>query len=273
MLNVKYIYSNDNKDVIKSINGKIHPETISSIIGLGASGKSTLASLLGGELIPTSGEIIVDEYKTNLVMNNYRELKLKVGFLHQNFGKQVKGEIVKNVIEYYLKKYKYRIETLNRHIKNALKMVGLGNRYLDRKIDTLSQSELKKVALASVLALNPKVIVLDEPTTNLDNSSKNNLIKIIRILKNRFHKTIILTSKDIDLIHKVSDYIYVLSNGKIVKSGTKYEIFTDFEILKKYHISMPKVIEFSKLVLDKKNIKLGYRDEINDLLKDIYRFK
>jgi len=103
---------------------------------------------------------------------------------------------------------------------------------------------------------------------------KNNQTFILQknLLKNRFHKTIIIVSHDIDLIHKLCDHIYLISNGKLIKDGTKYVIFTDIELLNKYHIATPKVIEFSKKVLEKKNVKLGYRDEINDLLKDIYRY-
>ena len=185
LLNVKYMYSNSDKDVIKNINEKICKESISSIIGSGAAGKSTFASLIGGTLIPTSGEIIVDKQNTM----DYDEIKFKVGFLHQNFSEQIKGETVKDAIEYYLKSYNYKHENIDKHVKDALKMVGLDTKYLNRKINILSQSELKKIALASVLALNPRIIILDEVTSHLDNNSKNNLIKIIRILKNRFHKT------------------------------------------------------------------------------------
>lgn len=269
---VSYLYNNNN-EIIKDISTNINSNCINSIIGLGGSGKSTLASLLSGLKNPCSGQILIDKYiidKDNEIID---DLKNKIGIVYQNPEKQIMKLTVHDEIYFLLELYGYKKDNIEKHIKDSLKMVELDSSYLDRKSSTLSIGEIRKVAIASVLALNPKIIILDEPTIGLDYSSKKNLIKIIRILKNRFHKTIILISKDMDLVHKLSDYIYILSNGNLIKKGTKYEIFTDFNLLKKYRIELPKVIEFSKLVLDKKNIKLGYRDEINDLLKDIYRFK
>ena len=91
------------------------------------------------------------------------------------------------------------------------------------------------------------------------------------MLKNRYHKTIIIVSHDMEFIHKLVDNIIVLNNGEIVLHGNKYQVFSNTRILKKYGLLAPKIMLFRERVLNRKGIRLEYRDEINDLIKDIFR--
>ncbi|MEG0826697.1 MAG: energy-coupling factor ABC transporter ATP-binding protein [Bacilli bacterium] len=157
-------------------------------------------------------------------------------------------------------------------ISDTLKMVDLDESLLQRDPFTLSSGEKRKLAIASILIYNPKIILMDEPTIGLDYKSRENLIKIIRNLKTEYKKTIIIVSNDVDLIHKISDYIYILKEGNLLLSGNKYDVFKNTKLLRENNINIPKLIEFSDYVLINKRIKIGYRDEINDLIKDIYRY-
>lgn len=261
------------KHILSNLDLNIEEGQIIGLVGASGSGKTALVELIDALATPTSGSIKVGTITINnkKKIKDINSLRANVGYVFANTEEQFFNPTVKDEIAFSLKCFKYKLDTLDNHIADALKMVGLSESYLERDPFSLSAGEMKKVAIASVLAFNPKVIILDEPTSSLDSKSKKNLIRIIRTLKTRYNKTIIIVSQDTDMIHKIVDYVYVLNSGKIVLSGKKYDVFKDEETLESYGVKAPKLITFSNLVLKNKKVKLGYRDEINDLIKDVYR--
>lgn len=275
--NVGYVY-NKNTDfcnnVLNGIDFNFKKGKVYSIVGKSGSGKTTILELINGLIIPTSGYIDIDNFRLeeNKRMKNINDLRVKIGLVFQFPEEQFFCNTVKKEIEFGMSCFKYKKSSIEKRIVDALIMVGLNESYLTREPLTLSRGEMRLVAIASILAFNPSIILLDEPTIGLDTPSKKNLIRLIKMLKTRYNKTIIVVSHDTDLLLKISDEVSVLEDGKIVLTGNKYEVFSNEKILKPNNIKVPDLIKFSNLVKKKKNIKIGYRDEINDLMKDIYRY-
>ena len=209
----------------------------------------------------------------NLIKPTYGEIKNNetIGYLFQNTKSSFFCETVKEEIEMSAITHNYKIKQLNKRVKDVLKILNLKEDILNRNPMTLSNNETKLVGLASILIYNPKILILDEPTNNLDDKTKKELLVLLKMLKNRYHKTIIIVSHDMEFIHKLVDNIIVLNNGEIVLHGNKYQVFSNTRILKKYGLLAPKIMLFRERVLNRKGIRLEYRDEINDLIKDIFR--
>lgn len=274
--NVSYIYNAKTalrKRALTGIDLEIKEGKINGIIGRSGSGKTTLVELLNALIIPTSGSIKVDNFvisKKNKI-KNINDLRVNVGLIFQFPEEQFFNLKVEDEIKFGMKYFKIKDSDIKARSIEALKMVGLDEEYLGKDTFKLSSGEMRKVAIASILAFNPELIILDEPTIGLDSISKKQLIYLIRTLKNKYNKTIIIITHDVDLLHQISDYIFVLDSGKLVLEGAKYSVFTN-DKLKEYGIDAPKIIQFEKLVQKNKGIKLGYRDDVNDLIKDIYRY-
>lgn len=252
-------------EVLKNINIKLKAGKINAIVGKSGSGKTTLLELITGILKPTTGKVLIDEKEINNLNNAF-----DIGYVSQD-NNQFLQKTVKEELEMLLKLYNYKLKEKKKRINDSLIMVGLNEKYLNLNINNLSSGEKKKLALASALILNPSILIIDEPVIGLDRKTKEELKKIFRILKTRYNKTIIFVSNNLDFVLEVADYVYVLYDKEIVLEGKKIDVLSKTDILKKYGIIGPNITSFENLVLTKKQIKIGYRYEINDLIKDIYR--
>ena len=178
---------------------------------------------------------------------------------------------VREELEFGLKKYNYKVSTINKRIEDSLKMVNLPKEYLDKSPFELSSGEKESLALGIVLSLNPKLIIIDNPTSNLDSRNKEYLIKLLKKIKTRYNKTIILLTSDIEFTIKVTDNYLILKNDKIISSGVKKELLNNISKIKTSKVEIPKIIDFINAVKKKKNINLELTFDIKELMKDIYR--
>ncbi len=226
--------------------------------------KKVSLSINTGEIIGMIGDnsllySLLDSLKNNI----------KIGF--QKINEDDLSKTIYSFLKNNLQQFS-NYKNLDKRINDSLKMVGLDETYLKRKLSALSYSERKKVIIASTLSYNPKILLLDEPSLGLDCQSKNHLIKLLKRLKFKYNKTIIIFTNDSEFLYKLADKVVITSKNKIIASGNKYDIFTNMKLLVECDIDAPKLVEFSLLVKYKKDINLGFRDDINDLMKDIYRY-
>ena len=203
--------------------------------------------------------------KSTFVKNFKQERK--VGVINLEI---IKETTVKDQIEYYVKKYNYRLGELDDRKKEIIKMLEIDTSILDKGIYEISESELSKVLIASILLYNPETIVLDEMLDSFDYRTKIKILKIFIKLKKFFNKTIFIVTSNIDDIYEFIDDVIVIDEGKVILFGDKYSVYNNYDLLKEKQIRIPNIVEFIKKMRDN-NINIDNVDTINELIKSIYR--
>lgn len=236
--NVSFSYQK-NTPILQNISCTINEGTFLGIIGVNGSGKSTFSYLLNG-LIPEvikgnlSGEILVDGISTQ--KSHSFALAKKVGMVFQNPDFSLFNLTVKEELEFGLDNLK--ISGKEEKILKALNAVGMQD-FLMRDPKTLSFGQKQKICLASVLALETKYIVLDEPVAMLDYKSSIEVYKILTELNNH-GKTIIAIEHDTDFLHKFAKEVLILDQGKIIAFDTVDKVFANVKLLQELGIKVPK---------------------------------
>lgn len=182
----------------------------------------------------------------------------------------IKESIVNDQIEYYVRKYNYRLNELEDRKLEIIKMLEIDEKILDKSIFEISESELSKVLIASILLHNPETIILDEMFYSFDDRTREKILKLLIKLKKFFNKTIIIVTANIDDIYEFIDDVIVIDEGNVILFGNKYEVFDNYELLYFKNIRIPSIVTFIKTMNDN-NIKLDNVDSINELIKTIYR--
>ena len=227
--NVYYKYKNGD-NVLENINLQINEGQIISIIGKNGTGKSTILNLISGIIKPTKGDILIDDINTKS-KKDFLELRKKIGMVFQNPDSQILFPRVHEDMEFALKNL--NLTNRNQRIDEALKIVNLQN-FQDKDTYELSLGQKQRINIASVLAIKPKYIVLDEPTTMIDPMEKENIYNCLRRLKKEGY-TIIFVTNNIDEI-LLSDKILIIEN-KQVRSVLKKEEVNIGITLKEWTIS------------------------------------
>ena len=265
---VSYTYSPRSPFEFKALNNislNLEMNKITAIIGHTGSGKSTLVQQLNALLIPTSGTlevcdfIITSDKKKN---KNLKSLRKRVGLVFQFPEYQLFEETIAKDIACGPKNFGVSEEEINEIVKKVIVQVGLDESYLERSPLELSGGQKRRVAIAGILAMNPDVLVLDEPTAGLDPTGAKAMLDLFVEL-NRQGKTVIIVTHEMDYVLEYCDLCVVLNKGDIVYEGTPINLFVNDDIMERVGIEPPLSIEFAKEL-----IKNGFDLNINNI-KDV----
>lgn len=265
------VYRNYNSPIQEKILDKLTLEITKKSITTfyGDHNKEVIGKLICALENPSIGSVKIDKYliSRNRYVKGINNLRFEIGYAFSDPRDYLFEKTVKSEIEFGMKHYKYKLNKINERPIDALKLVGLDESYYHRNPLDLSLSEQKKVMIASIIAYNPKVIIFDEIEKGLNNYDRNNIIRLIKLLKTKHKRTIILISNDIDFIFKCTDYIHVIEKGKLLFSCEKKDLYN--EGIGKM-IKLPQIIKFVNKAREKGS-KLEDYYELNELIKGVYR--
>lgn len=256
----------ENVRVLNDVTFEINDNEYVCIIGHNGSGKSTISKILMGLLKPEYGSMEIYGHKINHL--NLMYLRQNIGIIFQNPDSQFIGLTPEDDIAFGLENKKINKEEMQEIIKNVSNIIDIKN-FLNVEANMLSGGQKQKVAIASILAMNPRIIIFDESTSMLDPKSKLELKQIFLDLKNKSKKTIISITHDMDEV-LLCDKVIILEKGKLVKIGSPSEVFIDLEFLKSISLDFPFILKLSWLLREnnkKINLSLDSKNLIGQLCK------
>jgi energy-coupling factor transport system ATP-binding protein len=240
---------------LKGVNMYAEEGECIAIIGHTGSGKSTLIQHFNGLMRPEAGKVLIDGHDLSKRTVDLKKLRRTVGLVFQNPEDQIFEKIIGDDIAYGPFKLGLPLKEVRERVKWAMGVVGLDFEEMkDRQTFALSGGQKRKVALAGILALKPKILVLDEPTAGLDPRSRNELLDKIKYLNKEEKLTVLFVSHNMEEVAFLADRVYVMANGADVLNGTPKEIFSDKERLERFQIGTPETVQILYRLAD-----LGYK--------------
>lgn len=207
-----------------------------AVIGSNGAGKNTLFKCFNGIFKPSSGSVLIRGEP--ITKENIREVRKFVGIVFQNADDQIFSPTVEQDVAFGPTNLGLDEETIHHRVEEALKLVGIED-LATRVPHHLSGGEKKRVAIAGIIAMEPEVLVLDEPTAGLDPQGVHDLINFINSLSRQYGMTVIFSTHDVSLVCEVADYIYVMNKGRFVAEGSVEEIFLQPDLLKSVRLDVP----------------------------------
>jgi cobalt/nickel transport system ATP-binding protein len=243
-----------------------------ALLGTNGSGKTTLLNHLNGILKPTSGNIYFDDKPLAYDAKSLLNVRKRVGFVFQNPDDQLFAPTVKQDVAFGPLNLGYTHEHVKQLVDDALATVGM-TEFVDKPPHFLSGGQKKRVALAGVLAMQPEVIIMDEPTSSLDPVATSGIMHLLLRLNKEKEITLILATHDVDIVPLFSNRLYVLDKGKVVSEGTPKESFSKPELIRKVNLRSPRIAHLFEVLKKKDNLPIG--DElpltIGEARKEILR--
>ena len=248
--NVSYTYQEGTpfaSVALSDVSLTIEDGSYTAIIGHTGSGKSTILQLLNGLLFPTEGSVrVFDTLITSTSVNKQiRQIRKQVGLVFQFAENQIFEETVLKDVAFGPQNFGVSVEEAEVIAREKLALVGIDESLFERSPFELSGGQMRRVAIAGILAMEPKILVLDEPTAGLDPIGRKELMTLFK----KLHQdgiTIVLVTHLMDDVAEFADQVYVMEKGKLVKSGKPSLVFQNVEFMEKIQLGVPKITRFAQ---------------------------
>ncbi|MBC5787608.1 energy-coupling factor transporter ATPase [Clostridium facile] len=231
------------KVAVDDVNLEIEQGEFVGVIGHTGSGKSTLIQHLNGLLAPSSGKVYVDGEDIWADKSKLRQVRFKVGLVFQYPEYQLFEETVAKDIAFGPKNMGLSEEEIDQRVQEAAKFVGLPKSYMEKSPFELSGGQKRRVAIAGVIAMRPKVLILDEPTAGLDPKGRKKILGQIQEYHRQEQNTILLVSHSMEDVAQYASKVLVMNNSRLFAYDTVDEVFSKIEQLKEMGLSVPQLSE------------------------------
>lgn len=253
--NVSYTYQEGTpfaSAALSDVSLSIEDGSYTAIIGHTGSGKSTILQLLNGLLVPTKGSVrVFDTLITSTSVNKQiRQIRKQVGLVFQFAENQIFEETVLKDVAFGPQNFGVSVEDAEAIAREKLALVGIDKSLFERSPFELSGGQMRRVAIAGILAMEPSILVLDEPTAGLDPIGRKELMTLFK----KLHQdgiTIVLVTHLMDDVAEFADQVYVMEKGKLVKSGKPSLVFQNVEFMEKIQLGVPKITRFAQRLADR----------------------
>ena len=253
--NVSYTYQEGTplaSTALSDISLTIEDGSYTALIGHTGSGKSTILQLLNGLLVPSQGSIQVFDtlITANSKNKDIRQIRKQVGLVFQFAENQLFEETVLKDVAFGPKNFGVSEEEAEKIAREKLGMVGIDESLFERSPFELSGGQMRRVAIAGILAMEPAILVLDEPTAGLDPLGRKELMNLFKQL-HLSGMTIVLVTHLMDDVAEYADQVYVMEKGRLVKGGKPSDVFQDVVFMEEVQLGVPKITAFCKRLADR----------------------
>lgn len=230
----------------------IEDGSYTALIGHTGSGKSTILQLLNGLLVPSQGSVrVFDTFITSTSKNkDIRQIRKQVGLVFQFAENQIFEETVLKDVAFGPQNFGVSEEDAEKIAREKLALVGIDESLLNRSPFELSGGQMRRVAIAGILAMEPAVLVLDEPTAGLDPLGRKELMNLFKKL-HQSGMTIVLVTHLMDDVAEYANQVYVMEKGRLVKGGKPSDVFQDVVFMEEVQLGVPKITAFCKRLADR----------------------
>ena len=251
------------KTAVDKVNLSVEAGEFVGLLGHTGSGKSTFIQHLNGLLLPTAGKVYIDGKDIHSSREAARDARFKVGLVFQYPEYQLFEETVYQDIAFGPKNMRLNEQEIDERVREASHFVGVSEELFQASPLDLSGGQKRRVAIAGVIAMRPKVLILDEPTAGLDPAGRESLFENIRDYQESTKATVLLVSHSMDDIARIAGRLVVFSQGRVAMDGTPEAVFSEAEKLKGMGLAVPQATE----------IALALRERGVDLPESVYTVK